>query len=205
MCIRDRYKFEDHNYVPSSLYSAQKSFYNFFQYKEMDNTSYLDKFNSLIKVIESYGWSIGNDDALDKLNNYSALVDDADINKAKEEARQQYLAYCFLRGSDSTRYGKLKEDLENDYSQGNNKYPHTITEAYQFLTNYTQYKPKIKTENINSGMSFANNNNNTTNTNNKNGEFEEWAKTATCHECNKKGHIRPNCPKFKKDKKDKNG
>ena len=99
----------------------------------MDNTSYLNKFHYLIKVIESYGGLISNDEALEKLNNYSALADDDDIKKAKEEARQQYLAYCFLRGSDSTRYGKLKEDLENDYSQGNNKYPHTITEAYQFL------------------------------------------------------------------------
>ena len=27
--------------------------------------------------------------------------------------------------------------------------------------------------------------------------YSEWEKNATCHNCNKKGHIRPNCPLFK--------
>ena len=62
------YKFEDHKYVPSSLDSAHKNFYNFFQHKEMDNTTYLQKFNSLVKIINSYGGSIGDDASLRKLH-----------------------------------------------------------------------------------------------------------------------------------------
>lgn len=32
----------------------------------------------------------------------------------------------------------------------------------------------------------------------KDSDPKEWHKTAICHECNEKGHIRPNCPKVKK-------
>ena len=31
---------------------------------------------------------------------------------------------------------------------------------------------------------------------------DDWQKTATCHHCHKKGHIRPNCPKLKEDDSD---
>ena len=122
----------------------------------------------------------------------------ADKAKVDAQIKERYLAYCYLRGADNARYGKLKEGLDNDYSQGNNKYPHTITKAYQFLTNYTQYKPKEKQDTLTNGMSFVNNNNN--NANHKSGDFEEWVKTATCHNCNKKGHIRPNCPEANNNK-----
>ena len=188
------YRFEDHKYIPDSLHTAQKNFYNFFQYSEMDNTTYLEKFNSLIKVIESYGGSIGDDKALEKLYpTYNTLSSQEKKAEAKKDVKQRYLSYCFLKGSDSVRYGKMKEDLENDYSQGNNKYPHTITEAYQFLMNYKQYKPKESySGNNNSGMSFVNNNNNNNESSNT-----EWHKTATCHNCKKKGHIKPNCPDYK--------
>ena len=162
----------------------------------MDNTTYLQKFNSLVKIINSYGGSIGDDAALRKLHpKYDEITSTTEKTKVDAQIKERYLAYCYLRGADNARYGKLKEGLDNDYSQGNNKYPHTITEAYQFLTNYTQYKPKEKQQDtLTNRMSFVNNNNN--NANHKSGDFEEWVKTATCHNCNKKGHIRPNCPEL---------
>jgi hypothetical protein len=44
----------------------------------------------------------------------------------------------FLLGSDRARYGKLIEDLENDFLQGHNNYPTTITAGYNLLTNWKQ-------------------------------------------------------------------
>jgi ribosomal protein S30 len=32
---------------------------------------------------------------------------------------------------------------------------------------------------------------------------KDWQKEAICHECGKKGHIRPNCPKLQDEDKDK--
>jgi hypothetical protein len=72
--------------------------------------------------------------------------------------QEQYLATVFLHGSDRNRYGKLLEDLENDYTHGQDRYPKTITAAYSLLTNWKQ-----DTRNImrmmgpaNDGVSFNN-------------------------------------------------
>ena len=35
--------------------------------------------------------------------------------------------------------------------------------------------------------------------NNNGSANDDWQKTATCHHCHKKGHIRPNCLKLKED------
>ena len=38
--------------------------------------------------------------------------------------------------------------------------------------------------------------------NNGRSNDDDWHKTTTCHNCQKKGHIRPNCPKLKEDDSD---
>ncbi len=45
------------------------------------------------------------------------------IEISKSFARDAYLACAFLLGSDGNRYGKLIEDLENDFIQGQDRYP----------------------------------------------------------------------------------
>jgi hypothetical protein len=49
----------------------------------------------------------------------------ATMEAAKKYAREQYLACAFLLGADCKRYGKLLENLENDYTQKNNRWPKT--------------------------------------------------------------------------------
>ena len=41
------------------------------------------------------------------------------------EAQSRYLAVGFVLGADRSRYGRLIENLENDYLQGQNNYPTT--------------------------------------------------------------------------------
>ncbi len=48
------------------------------------------------------------------------------------------MAVAFLLGADCARYGRLIEILENDYLQGQNKYPRTVTTAYNLLSNWKQ-------------------------------------------------------------------
>jgi hypothetical protein len=49
------------------------------------------------------------------------------------------MAYGILVRADRSRYGKLIEEIENDYLKGNNDYPETPTEAYNLLVNYRSY------------------------------------------------------------------
>ena len=44
-----------------------------------------------------------------------------------------YLALAFLMGSDQSRFGRLLEKLENDFTTGNDSYPKTLTDAYNML------------------------------------------------------------------------
>jgi hypothetical protein len=41
--------------------------------------------------------------------------------------------------ADRSRYGKLIEDIENDFLKGHDDYPKTPTEAYNLLVNYRNY------------------------------------------------------------------
>ena len=50
--------------------------------------------------------------------------------KLNEQAQEMYLACAFISQADPKRYGRLKEELENDYTKG--------TDSYQALTNIAQ-------------------------------------------------------------------
>jgi hypothetical protein len=47
----------------------------------------------------------------------------------KHKATNEYLAIAFLNGSDCSRFGLLLDRLQNDYLQGHNGYPCTLTMA----------------------------------------------------------------------------
>ena len=44
-----------------------------------------------------------------------------------------YLSCAFVIASDPNRYERLVEELENDYTKGNNKYPTNMVKAYQLI------------------------------------------------------------------------
>ncbi len=49
---------------------------------------------------------------------------------SKNFAREAYLACAFLLGADRNQYGKLIKEIENNYIQGQDGYPKTVTTAY---------------------------------------------------------------------------
>ena len=65
---------------------------------------------------------------------------DNDTKKAKEEAKEKFLAYAFLHGSDRERYGGLVTELENDYAKKDNRHRATLRGAYDLLVNCKQQR-----------------------------------------------------------------
>ena len=63
----------------------------------------------------------------------------ATINAA---ARYIYLSCAFIFASDPKRYGRLVEELENDYTNGNNNYPTNMVKAYQLINEYKSWTPR---------------------------------------------------------------
>ena len=51
------------------------------------------------------------------------------IRKLKEEVKEGYYAMSFIQGEDCARYGKLLEELDNDYIKGTDSYPNTVSVA----------------------------------------------------------------------------
>ncbi len=64
---------------------------------------------------------------------------DAQMKEARKKILDQTVAYGLLVREDRGRYGKLIEEIENDFLKGNNDYPKTPTEAYNLLVNYRSY------------------------------------------------------------------
>jgi hypothetical protein len=98
-------------------------------------------------VIEHCGGSIGQEPGLvRKVLEDKGLIAKAatqeQIREAQVSAQEVYLAAAFILGSGRKRYRKLLEDLENDYTQGQDNFPKTVTAAYSRLTNWKQNESK---------------------------------------------------------------
>ena len=73
-------------------------------------------------------------------------------------AREQVLAISLLVRSDHSHYGKLLEDLENDFTQGHDNYPTSLQQAYSLLVHWKQDPCNIVhlIGRTNHGVAFAN-------------------------------------------------
>ena len=69
-------------------------------------------------------------------------------------AQEIYLSCAFVVNSDLKRYGHLIEELENDYTKGNDNYPCNMVKAYQLLNEYKQWNPRA-TLSESSGVAFS--------------------------------------------------
>ena len=66
----------------------------------------------------------------------------AEGTAAEEEVADVVKAALLIRGADKRRYGRLKEQLANNYLLGTDQYPDTLEKASWILGNYqvTSYK-----------------------------------------------------------------
>jgi hypothetical protein len=107
--------------------------------------AYLDKFQNCVEVIEHCGGNIGTDVGLvnETLSTASppitrSMATPGEIQAAEEYTREKFLACAFILGWDRIRYGKLVEDLENEYTQRVDKFPKTVVDSYSLLLHWKQ-------------------------------------------------------------------
>ena len=106
----------------------------------MTNPNYLDKFMNLNEMAESYEGTL-HDSAVFRialLTSDLRATPEADLDEDERAtinaaAREIYLSCAFIVASDPKRYGRLVEELENDYTKGNNNYPTNMVKAYQLI------------------------------------------------------------------------
>jgi hypothetical protein len=110
-------------------------------------------------------------------------------------------------GSDRHRYGKLIEDLENDFTQRRDNYPKTLVDTYNLLVHWKQDPPNLMRVlgTNNDGVAFANVDADeasslstlTSTDNRQQARARRDISHITCHKCDIRGHYASNCPELK--------
>jgi hypothetical protein len=137
------YNFQSQKYLPHALHESKRRFYFCAQGRLATTSAYMEQFQNVIDVIEHSGGSIGDDPgilqglAAEKEKDLKGMSPN-ELSELKKEAQEQYLAVAFLLSADRGRYGRFIEGLENDFLQGQDRYPKTITAAFSLLTNWKQ-------------------------------------------------------------------
>jgi hypothetical protein len=142
------YQFKGQQYHDMALHQAKKSLFGMYQFRYTSDAHYLDKFTTRVSVVEQYGGCIRKDDGAiqDELSWGGVTVTltsrgtPEGIRDATKDIKYKRLAIAFLSGAHKARYGKLREDLENDYKKGSNYYPTNVTSAYNLLVNYKNFQ-----------------------------------------------------------------
>lgn len=117
----------------------------FYQSYDMETTEYVENFQALIGVVETYGGAYGREPGLVRaqLKKQEGVAtadldapDPQQLKDAEAVCREEYLSCMVLRGADQSRYGKLKDDLSNNMTKGLDNFPKTIVEAMRLMTDH---------------------------------------------------------------------
>jgi hypothetical protein len=132
------YKFESQKNIYVALDMAKSFFYSSRQGQHETNAAYMTRFKDSTAVIEHYGGSIGDDEALvrEEIKRLPSPVTEEQITACTAIAKEKSHAIAFLRRADPVRYTTLTTDLENQFTRGNDQYPTTVTDTYNMLVNY---------------------------------------------------------------------
>ena len=83
-----------------------------------------------------------------------AIVTEAEKAAAKARAQEEYMAVLLLTKSDPWQYGSLVVDIENQHTRGQDRYPETMSTAYDMLVHYQNPTPSVQLQQQDSGVSF---------------------------------------------------
>jgi TolA-binding protein len=143
------------------LVLAHKRFQYLNQTRDINDACFLEKFLTCVAVLEQYGGTIGRDqgaveDEIDAAG-YTILANAEETKQVSDVARSKFLAMAYLLAVDKHRYGKLLDELENDFAKGTDNYPDSVTRAYNLVVNHKgQQRVVSRLFNDSEAVSFAN-------------------------------------------------
>ncbi|GAX19421.1 hypothetical protein FisN_4Lu403 [Fistulifera solaris] len=131
------------------------------QTKYMSNHEYYEKFKECVANAERLGTEVGYSERrvqqeLDESAADGGNPTEEELSAAKKKVKESFLAVMFLVNSDQRRYGELLRNIENDYTLGTQKYPSTLSAAYDCLMNY-KVVPIERGRDEGGGLAFYNN------------------------------------------------
>jgi len=178
------FKLEDQKFLPLALHQAKMNLYAFRQ-GNMSCHEYLQKFQNLVDVALAYNGQIHDNATLDIVTEVShpgvlfQALQAADQEAMTLAAHELQMATMFIAQADKCWYGKLQEELENDFTRGSDGYPQTLVKAYHMINEYKNWSPRSFSIVDASGVAFVQKG--------KNGDKQKdksdtsWHQNATCH------------------------
>jgi hypothetical protein len=177
----------------SAVYNAKQG--------NLTSTEWYERFNTKVEVAEPVGCVFVNYKTLTycleleyKLP-YSQLTN-ADKIVVTNLARNRFIAYGMLK-TGSNAQNKIKSDLSDDFTKGNDNYPTTPQQSLLLLDKYSK-KPAVV--NHSEGTAFAQGGTkkkmkkSKNDTDPKNVKYDkEFYKDKDCFRCRKKGHPKAAC------------
>ena len=164
--------------------------------KQYDDSllDYAKRFKQARDVMKTYIGSGLLDAFVERSEEYIAENDVDKKKELKKDAWNRLMAYLFLKGADSSKYGSLTKKFTTDFSGGVDTYPKTLQKVLDILTNHqfddtysekkkvaaAREKEKQRTDSE-QATSFAQK------------EREKKQRDYICHCCGKKGHKSTEC------------
>ena len=160
---------------------------------------YLECFQNCVDVVEHCGGTVGVHQSMvsDILTESNITTPSTDkLAAATATAKDKYLSYVFIYASDRVRYGRMIEDLENQYTQGNDNYPKTMNAVFKLLVYWKCSSPQPIGTPARGGdsMAFA-----TTKEEREKENVEKKVEPPLhkiqCYRCREMGHYATSCTK----------
>jgi len=130
----------------------------------MTNAQWYERFNMRVDVAESIGVSFEFKGLLDHQTKEDHTphmtfesLDEFEKESIRTKVRETFLTYVMLRNS-GKQHGALRQDLQNTFTTGDNRYPDTRQKALHLLDHYSK-KPTV-TSTQSEGSTFAQRGNN---------------------------------------------
>jgi hypothetical protein len=165
------------------------------QTRYMSDSEYLEKFRTQLDVLKAAGGDICQHPGL-VLDEYTrvgvteGLATEQETADATSSARSRFEATLFLMKSNQTKYGRLVQELANDYNKGRDSYPGTLTGAYEMMLHDVRDQDSRPQPHGNGGMTF-----NTVDAQSTPGTSTQPnpRPDVTCFKCGRVGHFLTRC------------
>jgi hypothetical protein len=131
--------FEDHKQSVFNLVQSLKTLLLYSQSENETVEEYTRNFRSLWDTVEAFGVLPGIQDGLVEaelrrrnITNPSPMQ----LSEAEDMSIKQVKAAMLISGASRQKYGRLKDELADDYLLGSDHYPDTLEKAGRILANY---------------------------------------------------------------------
>jgi len=131
--------FNDHKQSVFNLVQSLKMLFLYSQSEKETVEDYTRNFRSLWDTVEAFGGSPGIQDGLveaELARRNITTPTPMQLSEAEDVSIEQVKAAMLISGANRQQYGKLKDELANDYLLGSDHYPDTLEKAARIPANY---------------------------------------------------------------------